>query len=144
MRGASKDVSGKIVFTPDPIQPELKIGIYWYVDDVIVGDAVTANYAEPYGDALQHGGHYEFWEQLKPGIDAERKLKSHAYDYYPRGRLVYFPKRKSVRIYVDSCLDNDAINAALDFFGHNKYQVEIESDEHYQCVGCNRHYLGDY
>ena len=129
---------------PDGTGPHIKVGIYWSVDDVIVGDAVYLHEAEEYGDALQYSGHYDFWQNLKPSTDPEHKLKSHAYDYYPRGRLIFFPKRQIVRLYVDSCLDNDTINAALDFFAHQEYQIEIESDEHYQCARCNRHYVGDY
>jgi hypothetical protein len=126
---------------PDGTGPHIKVGIYWSVDDVIVGDAVYLHEAEEYGDALQHGGHYEFWEKLRPGNDVEWKLKSHAYDYYPRGRMVCFPKRQTVRIYVDPCMDNDVINEALDFFEHEEYQIEIENDAHYRCAGCNRHYM---
>ena len=121
--------------------PHIKVGIYWSVDDVIVGDAVYLHEAEEYGDALQHGGHYEFWEKLRPGNDMERKLKSHSYDYYPRGRMISFPKRQTVRLYVDRCMDNDVINEALDFFEHQEYQIEIETDAHYRCAECNRHYL---
>ena len=120
--------------------PNVKVGIYWSVDDVIIGDAVYLQEAEPYGDALQHGGHYEFWEKLQAGNDSERKFKSHAYDYYPRGRMVCFLKRETVRLYVDRCMDNDVLNAVLDFFEHRDYPIEIENDAHYRCAGCNRHF----
>lgn len=141
MRGICKDINGEIVFTPDPIQPTLKVGIYWCVDNVIVGDAVTVDEAEPYGEALQHGGHYDYWLRLRPSTSAEKKLKCHAYDYYPRGRLIFFPMRKAVRLYIDSCLDNDNLNEALDFFEHGDFDIEIEKDEHYCCAGCNQHFM---
>jgi hypothetical protein len=79
-----------------------RVGIFWAVEGVIVGDTVCLAEAEEYGDALQYGGHYEFREQLKAKTEAERKLKAHAYDYYPRGRMVWFPKRRTARLYVDS------------------------------------------
>jgi len=126
---------------PDGTGPHIKVGIYWSVNDVIVGNAVYLHEADEYGDAIQYGGHYEFWEKLKPSNDAELKLKAHAYDYYPRGRMVCFPQRNKVRLYVDRCMDNDVINEALDFFEHQEYRIEIENDEHYQCAECNRHYL---
>ena len=125
----------------DDSGPHIKVGIYWSVDDVIVGDAVYLHEAESYGDALQHGGHHDFLEKLHPTTEAERKLKSHAYDYYPRGRMVCFPERQTVRLYVDRCMDNDVLNQALDFFEHQEYRIEIENDAHYRCAGCNRHYL---
>lgn len=117
-----------------------KVGIYWSVDGVIIGEAVCLPDAEEYGDALQHGGHYEFWEKLKAGTEAERKFKAHAYDYYPRGRMVCFPKRQIARLYVDKCMDNAVRNAALVFFCQEESNVEIEPDDHYRCAGCNRHY----
>jgi len=55
--------------------------------------------------------------------------------------MVSFPKRQTVRLYVDRCMDNDVINEALDFFEHQEYQIEIETDAHYRCAGCNPHYL---
>jgi hypothetical protein len=135
------DASGNHEMPFDGTGPHIKVGIYWSIDDVIVGNAVYLHEAEAYGDALQYGGHHGFWENLKPTTEAERKFKSHAYDYYPRGRMVFFRKRQTVRLYVDRCMDNDILNAALDFFEHQETQIEIETDDHYRCVGCNRHYL---
>lgn len=120
---------------------ELKVGIYWCVDSVIVGEAVSLSEAEPYGDALQHGSHYEFWESLSPENDAERKLKAHAYDAYPRGRMVYFPSQKSARLYVDKCLNTHDIANVLTFFGIGRHAIDIHFDEHYRCAGCNPQYL---
>lgn len=45
-----------------------KVGIFFIVDGESLVDAVPLEAAEPYGDALQHGGHYEFWESLVPEI----------------------------------------------------------------------------
>jgi hypothetical protein len=118
-----------------------KVGIFWVVDGVIVGDAVSLPAAGVYGDALQDGGHYEFWEKLKAGTEVERKFKAHAYDYYPRGRMVYFPKSCTARLYVDLCMDSAVIHAALAFFCSEEYAIEIETDDHYRCAGCNRHYV---
>jgi hypothetical protein len=118
-----------------------KVGIYWSVEGVIIGEVVDLTDAEEYGDAFQHGGHYEFWEKLKPATESERKFKAHAYDYYPRGRMVFFPKRHAARLYVDSCLDSAARSAALSFFSYDESALEIEADDHYRCAGCNRHYL---
>lgn len=122
-------------------KPHTKVGIFWCVDSIIMGDAVPQENAEPYGDAIQYGGHFDFWELLLPTTVQERKFKSHSYDFYPRGRMVLFPKLRRVRLYVDQCMNNDTINAALQFFGSHNYEVEIEKDEHYQCAGCNRHFI---
>lgn len=118
-----------------------KVGIFWSVGGVVIGDAVHLLNAEEYGDALQYGGHYEYLEKLKPATEAERKFKSHAYVYYPRGRMVCFPKRQTARLYVDRCMDNDVRNAAMNFFANEETAIEVELDDHYRCAGCNRDYL---
>ena len=123
------------------ISRSVKVGIFWLVDNIIVGDVVELDEAMPYGEALQYGGHYEFWEKLKADSDVEYKFKSHAYDYYPRGRMVCFPKRQTVRLYVDHCMNDDAVNSALAFFSLQGYEVEIDTDDHYRCAGCNPHYM---
>lgn len=123
------------------ITPETKVGMFWCVGETVVGEAVPLSEAEPYGDALQHGGHYDFWLHLKPRTEAERRLKSHAYDYYPRGRVVYFQTRRQFRLYVDGCLSAEDRELIADFFGLAGSQLEIERDAHYQCAGCNQGYL---
>lgn len=94
------------------VPPQIRVGIYWFVMGVVIGDAVLLEEAEPYGEALQHGGHYDYWCRLRPRTKEERTLKSRPYDYWPRGRVVFFPLR-----------------------------IEIEEDEHYRCAGCNPGYL---
>jgi hypothetical protein len=121
--------------------PDTKVGIFWCVGETVIGEAVPFTEAEPYGDALQYGGHYDFWMDLKPKTDAERRLKCHAYDYYPRGRVVYFQTRQQFRLYMDSCVSARNREAIIDSFGLAGSQFEIERDAHYQCAGCKRDYL---
>ena len=47
-----------------------QIGIFWRVHasgaaPVLLVDCVPAAVAEPYGDFLTHGGHYEFWTKAR-------------------------------------------------------------------------------
>lgn len=123
------------------LTPDTKVGMFWCVGEAVVGEAVPLSEAEPYGDALQHGGHYDSWLLLKPRSEAERRLKGHAYDYDPRGRVVYFQARQQFRLYVDGCLSAGNRKAIIDFFGLAGTQLEIERDAHYQCARCNRGYL---
>ena len=118
-----------------------KVGMFWCINDTVVGETVPLDEAEPYGDALQHGGHYDFWLKLKPRTEMERRFKIHAYDYYPRGRMVYFQSRHQFRLYIDKCLNVERQNAIIDFFGLAGTSLEIEMDMHYQCAECNRRYL---
>lgn len=118
-----------------------KVGMFWCVGETVIGEAVPLSEAEPYGDALQHGGHYDFWLHLKPRTAAEHRLKCRAYDYYPRGRVVYFQTRREFRLYVDACLSARDWESIIGYFGLAGIHLEMERDTHYQCAGCNRGYL---
>lgn len=121
--------------------PEAKVGMFWCIEGTVVGEAVLLSEAEPYGDALQHGGHYDFWDELKPKTEMELQFKSHAYDYYPRGRVVYFQSKQQFRLYVDGCLSAEDQEVIVDFFHLAGTPLEIEKDAHYQCARCNRGYM---
>jgi hypothetical protein len=117
------------------------VGIYFKIGTDWLVDAVAVLSGEPYGEAIQHGEHYSFWDAFRPGSPAEYRFKRHAYDYYPRGRIVYFPQKGVYRIYLDPCLtaeDLSAIIARFDLEGHPR---EVVDDRHYRCSRCNPHYL---
>ena len=122
---------------------KLKVGIFWYVDGMVLGESVTLDDAEPYGEALQHGGHHDFWQQLKASTPAEYSFKSHAYDFYPRGRMVWFFRKRVARLYLDKCLNEAERASVLRFFDAAGCPVEFELDSHYCCSICNAHYLDD-
>ena len=125
------------------VRLDTKVGMFWCVGEKVIGEAVSLSQAEPYGDALQHGGHYDFWCGLKPQTIAERQLKSHAYDFYPRGRVVYFQTRQQFRLYVDGCVKSRNRVNILKFFGLVGDLIEIEMDAHYQCARCNLLFLDE-
>ena len=119
-----------------------KVGIFFFIEDQILIDAVPVEQGERYGDALQHGEHYEFWKRLVPNGIAERSFKSRAYDAYPRGRVVYFPKRKEFCLYHDACLMPEReIRKVIEEFELAGAKIEIMEDGHYKCETCNPHYM---
>ena len=119
-----------------------KVGIFFFIGEQILIDAVSVEHGERYADALQHGGHYEFWERLVPKDIAERSFKSRAYDAYPRGRVVYFPKRKEFCLYHDACLRPEReIREVIEQFELAGAKIEIMENEHYKCEGCSRYFL---
>ncbi len=143
--GWREDEKGEVVpvideSIPDPIP---MVGIFYFIDDKVLFDAVPTADGEPYGDAVQHGSHYDFWDTLVPKTELEKRFKSRAYDAYPRGRVVFFPKRKTYRVYFDDkciCFSDD-MPFILDCFGLDNVEVEFLDDEHYRCASCNPHYL---
>lgn len=117
------------------------VGIYFVVKDHVLHDSVALENAETYGDALQHGGHNDFHEALSPQSPIERLFKTRPYDYFPRGRVVYFQQTGRFRLYVDKCLDEETIQKVIETFCLADLDIETEPDEHYKCAGCNRNYL---
>lgn len=118
-----------------------KIGIFFKVGNDFLIDAVPLTEGEPYGNAIGYSGHYDFHESLETSTPAERRFKAHDYDYYPRGRVVCFPKKNSFTLYTDPCLTPDDINRVINLFSLDGQTVEVASDEHYRCSACNKFYL---
>jgi len=125
-----------------PLQSQIdtapQVGIYWVIKGVVVADTIDVEKGEPYANALQYGGHYEWWESLKPRTPAERVLKNCEYEYWPRGRVVFFVSRKVFRIYIDPCLTEENIRKIVETFMLDGQQHETETDQHYRCAGCSR------
>ena len=127
--------------------PNPKIGIFWFVKteqkDFVIADAVPCEKGEPYGVAIQYGGHYDFWEVLKLKSEAEKLLKSRSYDAYPRGRVVFFRDTETFCVYLDGCLTADNLNSVLRVFelDLDKFRITLRRDEHYQCAKCNRYWV---
>jgi hypothetical protein len=118
-----------------------KVGIFFFIDNSILVDAVPVEKGEQYGNAIQHGSHFEFWESLVPKTLTERQFKARAYDAYPRGRVVYFPNEKKCCIYADTCLERKNIVLVGKQFELIDEDIELQTDEHYKCAGCNPYFL---
>ena len=119
----------------------MKVGIYFKMPEGFLIDAVPVDAGEAYGEAVGHSGHYDFHANLRPTEPLEMRFKAHDYDYYPRGRVVFFPVRKTFVIYVDPCLTQEDIEQVQELFGLNGQVVEFAEDDHYRCAKCNGHYL---
>lgn len=116
-----------------------KIGIFFMVQGHLLIDAAPLEQGELYGDAINFSGHFEYWETLQPTSAIELLFKNHAYDYFPRGRVVYFNKTNSFKLYADRCITKAEIEKIAAAFQLSTYQ--LARDEHYQCVICNPDYL---
>ena len=132
---------GDIVRKPMDEKINPKVGIFWIIDEEMVLDAVMAADAEPYGNAMQYGGHYEFWDKLIPKTKTDRFLKAKPYEFYPRGRVVYFRNRDIFCLYTDPCISNDEIEIICNAFDLNGVDIEFKGDDHYRCGRCNPHYF---
>ncbi len=118
-----------------------RVGIFFKINTDFLIDAVPLTDGEPYGDAVGYSGHYEFHEILEPSTPSECRFKMHDYDYYPRGRVVGFPKKNSFTLYTDPCLTPDDVSRVISLFALDGQTVEVAGDEHYRCSACNKSYL---
>lgn len=118
-----------------------RVGIYFVVQGEVICDTVLVGQGEPYGEAIEYGGHNDFHEQLTPATPKERIFKIRPYDYFPRGRVVYFPTLNTFRLYADRCLGSDVLRQIAELFHLAGQIVQQEGDEHYQCAQCNPNYL---
>ena len=116
-----------------------KVGIFFVVNGDLVCDAVQLQQGELYGDTVGFSGYYDYWQACVPQNQAEQLFKSHAYDYFPRGRVVYFKKSNSFRLYADLCMSKADIEKVVKAFQLSAYR--LARDEHYQCARCNPEYI---
>jgi len=119
----------------------MKVGVFFKVSGGFLIDAVSLEAGEPYGDAIEYGGHYNFHEKCDPSTVQEHRFRLHDYDYYPRGRVVYFPKKNVFILYIDPCLSKDDVQQIICLFRLQGQTVEVTYDEHYRCAGCNVSYF---
>lgn len=92
------------------------VGIFFMVGSELITDLVPMHQGEPYADAIQYGGHYDFHERMVPAKPYEFVFKAHEYDYYPRGRVVFFPIQNSYVLYRDPCLSPGDIGKICSVF----------------------------
>jgi hypothetical protein len=119
----------------------MKVGIFFKIENECLIDAAPVTNGEPYGDAIQYGGHYDFHEHLIPATLIERRFKARDYDFHPRGRVVFFPAKNLFRLYIDPCLTQDDIKRLTELFELTDAQIETATDEHYRCARCNKNYV---
>ena len=119
------------------------VGIFWVVQTTdgearLLAAGCALDRAEPYGDCLTYGpGHYETWTQWRrdrTGDPALRALvRSHEYEDWPRGRIVFDRSRDLFIIYADRKLLTPATIARVKTQFHlPEEHTEVKSDFHYQ------------
>ena len=119
----------------------MKVGIFFKINSDFIVDLVDLSSGNRYGDAVEYGEHYNFHEKFTPATRNEYLFKHHAYDYYPRGRVVYFESKNGVVLYVDHCLSSDDIDFLICTFDLRNRHVTIMYDNHYVCAQCNPQYV---
>ncbi len=120
---------------------QTKVGIFYVVNGDLLFNAVPLEQGEPYGDTVGFSAHIDYWEALAPRTPTEKLFKSHPYDYYPRGRVVYFKDINGLRLYADRCITEADIKNIVTTFQLPSGRVARMRDQHYQCAKCNAGYV---
>lgn len=115
---------------------DLKVGIFWIVNGELITDMVPLSHASEYGNALEHGGHWEHWDKLLPQTPNQFILKNHEYDRFPRGRVLYFKNKQQIVVYADRCLWSLQNQSKLQAAFGIDYSIQFVADNHYQCPSC--------
>jgi len=119
------------------------IGIFFVVEGVLISDTLSVEQCRHYGDHAEYGAHYDYWSKLEPVTTTGAAFKSHAYDYYPRGRVVFDVKHQQVKLYADRCIDAAAFATIRASFAVPD-NTRIRYDEHYRCHRCNPMFIDDF
>ncbi|GGE95363.1 hypothetical protein GCM10011404_30620 [Sphingomonas prati] len=125
--------------TMDTLQAKGCVGIFWFVDDMLVAAGCPVADASPYGDCLTYdGGHAEHWDRWQEagGVwlaahGLPLSILSTEYDDHPRGRIVKEPG--SFVLYADRRLQTaDRLDSICSRFELDRAKVSLRSDAHYR------------
>lgn len=109
----------------------MKIGIFWYFNNDVIGIAHNFNFADIDSLGLIDSPytHVEYWEVLRQKNSALLDIE---YEEIPRGRVIYSKNGDRFIVYLDSKLmSQEIINLILDFFDLNDANVIFKKDSHY-------------
>lgn len=124
-----------------------QVGIFWRIQTsmiapMLVIDSVPVEQAEPYGDFLTHGGHYEFWSAVsRLAISELRKrhlpdvVKWSEYEEWPRGRVVFHVPTDRFILYADRKLQSSGVIERIVLrFLLPLDRMDVRDDPHYVSV----------
>jgi hypothetical protein len=120
-----------------------RLGIFWVVQTTagkakLLAAGCPLDQAEPYGNCLTYGpGHYETWAHWRRDRTVDPALRalvrSHEYEDWPRGRIVFDRSRDLFVLYADRKLLTPATIARIKAQFHLPAdRTEVQSDCHYQ------------
>ena len=123
-----------------------QVGIFWGVPNRqgstdLMAASVPLAEAEACGDCLGYPrGHFEVWTewQRRGATTLARQglppaIARHAYEHFPRGRIVQTAPEATFTIYADRKLQTDELLAEIvQRFGLADQRVVVRSDAHYR------------
>lgn len=121
------------------------VGIFWMIGEqrvTLLSRLCACGDAEPYGEFMTHGGHFEYWETLRAlgGVELRRRGLPLAplwseYEEWPRGRVVLHVPTQSFVVYLDDKLRKPGLLADIvSCFGLPDGRFNLSRDAHYVSV----------
>ena len=110
----------------------MKIGIFWYWNNQVIGVAHNFSFSEADSIGLIDSPytHIEYWITLQ---EKYSELQNYEYEQIPRGRVIFDTNKEKSIIYLDkTLLYKSKINKVYDFFNLNPEQSVLKKDSHYQ------------
>ena len=111
-----------------------KIGIFWVWKDVVLGKARNQDEGEEGvpGIVDSPDSHVDLWPTITLHADRFPALMNIAYEYVPRGRVLYDRDQGRSIVYLDKTLDTPKTHKTIArFFDLDLANVTWESDPHY-------------
>ena len=110
----------------------MKIGIFWYFQNQVIGVAHHFNPSDQDSLGLIDSAytHVEYWETLKQSFP---NLQEFEYEDIPRGRVIYNVKKQKTYVYMDAKLFKTMIaKQVAEFFELDFDSVIWMKDPHYK------------
>ena len=108
----------------------MKIGIFWYYQEAVIGIAHIATTVDSLGLADSPYAHVSYWKELQLQIPA---LLSLEYEEVPRGRVIFDSNKQKLRVFLDvKLLKKDIINKVAAFFDAEFDDLLLRKDPHYR------------
>jgi hypothetical protein len=121
---------------------EVQVGIFWMVATPnganLLSAACDLSEAEAYGDCLTFWpGHFQVWDGWRNSRDLEAAtraiVRTHEYEDWPRGRIVFNRKKDAFILYCDRKLMRPrTLEQIQQRFRLPVERTKVEADFHYQ------------
>ena len=124
---------------------EIAVGPFYYLDGEVDSALDSIKGIEPIGGMCDGNMSHAKLAALK-GREPYRKFYCrHAYDYFPRGRLVYDVAKKTIIIYADKCIrqSEEAKLIVVKALVPDGVKFVWRADAHYKCHKCNPGFIDD-
>ena len=107
----------------------MKIGIFWYWNNAVIGVAHDVSTVDSLGLADSHHTHVDYWQEIQA---KNKALIYFEYEEVPRGRAVFNSRHNKLIIYMDKTLfSTDKKEKILNFFDVKRADAVFKKDPHY-------------